>query len=361
MSKRVVFGSIALAGLLAAQVANFGGQPAVVLSNDRIELSVARTGAALRNLVLRDDRARLSPLWKSMGHFLCLDGFGAPSKEEDAAGYPFHGEANHERFEIVSSGKSGAVFSLKLAAKLPLAQEAVTRTLQMVDGENVVYIETEVESLASFDRPISWAEHATLGAPYLEPGKVTVDMPAKRCRVRPWKPGHLPPRLIYDRDFEWPMAPLRKGGTVSLIGVPEEKALDLATCQIDPARSYGYVAALQQDKRLLFGYLFHREEYPWLMSWMNYTGDASASRGMEFSTQPFDVSRRETVDAHDMFGAPTYRWLPAKSRIQSRFLAFYTRVPEGFTAVADVTLEEGQVIIRNQAGETLKLKASLPL
>jgi len=333
----------------------------VVLSNEKIELTVAQTGAALMNFVLRDDPTRLSPLWKSMGHFLCLDGFGTPSKEEAAAGYPFHGEANHQRFEIVSSGKSGAVLSLKLAAKLPLAQEAVTRTLQMVDGENVVYVETQVESLVSFDRPISWAEHATLGPPYLEPGKVVVDMPAKHCRVRPWKPGNLPPRLVYDRDFEWPMAPLRNGGTVNLLTVPDDKVLDLATCQIDPARSYGYVVALRPDERLLFGYLFHREEYPWLMSWMNYTGDASAARGIEFSTQPFDVSRRESVDAHEMFGTPTYRWLPAKSRLESRFLAFYTRVPDGFTAIADVTLENGQLVIRSQAGETLKLKASLPL
>ncbi len=334
----------------------------MILTNDKIELSVNLTGTALANLVLRDDSTRLSPLWKTMGHFLCLDGFGAPSKEETAAGYPFHGEANHQLFEVVASGKSGLVSSLKLAARLPLAQEAVYRTIQVADGENVFYVGTEVESLVSFDRPVSWAEHATLGPPYLEPGKVTVDMPAKHCRVRPWKPGDMPPRLVYDQDFEWPMAPLRQGGTVSLLTVPVgEKVLDLATCQIDPARTYGYVTALQSDKRLLFGYVFRREEYPWVMSWMNYSGDEHASRGIEFSTQPFDVSHRETVGAHQMFGAPTYRWLPAKSTLRSRFLAFYTHVPDDFTAVGDVTLDQGQILIKDQAGRVLKLNASLGL
>ena len=42
------------------------------------------------------------------------------------------------------------------------------------------------------------------------------------------------------------------------------------------------------------------------------------------------VSRREAISEGTMFGAPTYRWLPAKSTINSRFLMFYTRVPDGF-------------------------------
>jgi hypothetical protein len=125
------------------------------------------------------------------------------------------------------------------------------------------------------------------------------------------------------------MAPLRKGGSVSLLNIPEEAALDLAGCQIKPDRAYGYVTAFHQDKRLLFGYVFRRQDFPWLMSWMNYTGGAQAARGIEFSTQPFDVSRRETVDAHEMFGTPTYRWLPAKSKLRTRFLLFYSESKTG--------------------------------
>ncbi len=60
---------------------------------------------------------------------------------------------------------------------------------QAVDGENVIYVTSELESALSVDRPVSWAEHATLGPPYLEKGKVVVDMPATNCRVRPYKPG----------------------------------------------------------------------------------------------------------------------------------------------------------------------------
>jgi hypothetical protein len=372
---------IALTVPLLAQIIDFEGRPAVVLSNGKIELTVAITGATLADLVLTEDPAHLSPYWNTaramrmaggsaktaaggLGHFLCLDGFGAPSQEEMKAGYPFHGEASGRKFEVVESGKSGSITSLKLSTQLPLAQESVIRTVQMADGENVAYVETEVESLLAIDRPISWAEHATLGPPFLEPGKVIVDMPAGRCQVRAEKPGPIPGRLAPLKDFDWPTAPRRQGGTANLLSVPgNETALDLASCQIDPARKYGFVTAYHFEKDLLFGYIFNRQEFPWLMSWMNYTGNPQAARGIEFSTQPFDVSRRETVDAHEMFGSPTYRWLPAKSKIRTRFLLFYTKVPQDFPAssLSDVVLENGQITIKGKNGMSIVLAARLPL
>ena len=351
MRKSVILCSVLAIGAALAQAPASQPRPSVTLSNDKLELTVVLT-----------DATRLSPLWSSMGHFLCLDGFGAPTAEESATGWPFHGEANHQPFEVLASSKAGGVSSLKMAAKLPLAQEAVTRTMQMADGENVVYVETEVESQVAFDRPVSWAEHATMGPPFLEPGKVVIDIPAKRCRVRPYKPGSPGPRLPYGADFDWPMAPLIKAGTVDLREVPvDESVLDLASCQVDPARTYGYVVAFHREKGLIFGYLFHRDEYPWLMSWMNYTNDPHAARGVEFSTQPFDISHRETVDAHDMFGTPTYRWLPGKSKLHSRYLFFYARAPADFAHVADVLLENGRLIVKDQDGRSVVLAVKLGL
>ena len=44
-----------------------------------------------------------------------------------------------------------------------------------------------------------------------------------------------------------------------------------------------------------------------------------------------------------MFGAPTYKWLPAKATLHASFLMFYTKTPEVFDSVADVTLENGRI------------------
>ena len=343
-------------GLMAQQPRAGRPKPApLILSNDKIELSISTNGGSFNKLLLREAE-QISPL-AMMGHFLALDGFGAPSDEELKAGMSFHGEVGRMPLKIVAREESGPVRSVTLQGFLPLAQETLTRKFELVDGENVVYVTSDVESALAIDRPISWAEHATLGPPFLESGKTQIDMPATKCRVREEKSGSSG-RIAFLKDFDWPMAPLTGGGSLNLASIPAGEVFqDLASCLIDPARTYGYVTALRADKQLLFGYVFRREDYPWMMNWMNYTGDNRAARGTEFSTQPFDVSHRETVDEHEMFGTPTYKWLPAKSRIQSKFLFFYTKVPSGFAEVIDVMLEDGQLKIKDQSRRIVTLKA----
>jgi hypothetical protein len=55
--------------------------------------------------------------------------------------------------------------------------------LRMVDGENVVYVESQLENLMGFDRPINWGEHATIGSPLLEPGVTVVDLSGGRSET----------------------------------------------------------------------------------------------------------------------------------------------------------------------------------
>jgi hypothetical protein len=330
--------------------------PNLVLSNDRLELTVLGIGGTFSKLLLREGEP-LSPL-APMGHFLALDGFGAPSEPERAAGMPFHGEASKQPGKVIASQDAGPIRSVTLQTQLPLAQETLTRTIEIREGENVIYVTSTLESALTVDRPISWAEHATLGPPFLEKGKTVVDMPAVRCRVRPFKPGPISGRLVYERDFQWPLAPTANQGQADLRVVPSDNFLDLASCQLDPKREFAFVTALQLEKRLIFGYVFRRQDYPWLMSWMNFTGDGKAARGMEFSTQPFDVSHQETVAMSPLFGTPTFRWLPARAKIETRYLMFYARAPEGFTRIEDVIVGDGKITIVDASGKRLVLPAA---
>jgi hypothetical protein len=327
------------------------------LANDEIELTTMANGASFTKLLLRHEEA-ISPFAK-VPHMLALDGFGAPSPEEAALGMPFHGETGKQIFKVIAIHESGPVHSVTLQATLPLAQEVFTRKIEFSDGESVIRVTSDLESLLTVDRPISWAEHATIGAPFLEKGKTVVDMPATNCRVRPYKPGGIPGHLAYDRSFKWPLAPTSNGGQADLRVIPtDHNWLDLASCQMDPNRKLEFVTALQLEKHLIFGYVFRHDDFPWLMSWMNFTGDDHAARGMEFSTQAFDISHRETVAMSPLFGTPTFRWLPAKTKIETRFLMFYAKVPEGFTQIDDVTFEKGKITILDHSGKSVVLAAS---
>jgi hypothetical protein len=355
-----VLAALVIAGTAAAVAQQ--AKPFVLanIGNDKIELTIDLNGGRFSRVILKDGEP-LSPL-ATLGHFLALDGFGAPSEQELALGMPFHGEASHQTFKIIATHDAGPTHLVTIEATLPLAQETLTRTIEAVDGESAIYVTSTLESALTVDRPISWAEHATIGPPFMEKGKVVVDMPATNCRVRPYKPGNIPGHLVYDKDFKWPMAPTVDGGTADIRVIPtDHNWLDLASCEMDPTRRLAFVTALHLEQHLVYGYVFRRQDYPWLMSWMNFTGDNRAARGMEFSSQPFDISHRDTVAMSPLFGVPTFRWLPAKSKIENRFLLFYTRVPEGFTRIDDVTLRDGKLTIADRSGKTVVLAASREL
>lgn len=379
-----LFASVAAARPGYLNNGTFEGQPSLTLSNGKLELTIWVQGSTLANLVLADDSEKLSPLWnpirmarelgrspqinsgRGLGHFVCVDGFGPVSAEERAAGLPGHGEAHVQTFEIRHSGKEGGTAAITLTAKLPIVQEVFTRTFRMVDGENVVYIESQLENLLGFDRPVNWAEHATIGSPFLESGVTAVDLSGARSRTRYYQEvgnGPTQHRLASGQDFTWPMAPGLDGKSIDLRTAPENPHyIDHTATLLDPTRKLEWVTALNPNRRLILGYVFKREEYPWLQYWGDYPPTQKMARGMEFGTQPFDVPRREAIGMGALFDSPAFRWLPAKAKIETRFLLFHARVPEGFKKVDDVRLENGQIVIEDHAAQKrVTLAASLAL
>jgi hypothetical protein len=152
-------------------------------------------------------------------------------------------------------------------------------------------------------------------------------------------------------------------GTLTDLTAPPEKPhfLDHATILVNPADELGWVATVQTAKNLLIGYVFRRADYPWVQNWGSYPDNGKLARGLEISSQPYDEPRREAVAKNGMFGASTFRWLPAKSSLHSSFLIFYARTPEGFSRVTSVRSEGGKIRIQDQSGHTLELAASCRL
>lgn len=363
--------------LAAAAQVKYEGRDGTLLANDKIELLTLDKGGAFVSLILKDDPQRVNPMWEpirmarqagragnfgdSLGHFVCVDGFGPSSPEERKAGLEGHGEAHRLPWEKTASGREGNKQFLAYQVRLPIVQEIFTRRLELVDGEQVVAVESGLESLLGFDRPINWAEHATIGAPFLAPGKTVVDASVGQCQNRPHQMQPPNRTLVSGRDFQYPMAPRLDGSLRDVRLVPDPpNSMDHTGCVIDPQRRLGFVTALNTESKLLLGYLFRREEYPWLQEWLNFPPSGALSRGLEFGTQPYDVSRRNAISMGSLFGVPTYRWLPAKGKIGTRFLMFWTRVPAGMNKVDNVVWEAGKIIVTGN-GQRLELAASLGL
>lgn len=351
-------------GVSAQQEVTLDGRPARIIANDMLTLTMRSIGGAMVQLFMKDDPDKLNPL-DGLGHFVCVDGFGPVSAEERAAGLPGHGEAHRVSWEMRSAEKKDGTLTVRFTATLPLVQETFRRTIRMVDGERVIYIESELESLLGFDRPVNWAEHATIGGPFLEQGKTVTEMSAIRAMTRSHASEATEPperhQLADFKEFTWPMAPTLDGGLLDMRIAPViTPIMDQTTSLMDPSRRLVFVTAFHPVKKAVFGYVFRREEYPWTQIWDSYPGaPRRSSRGLEFSTQPFDLTRREVIQTNSLFDTPTYRWLPAKSTIGSSFVMFYTRTPDGFTRVEDVVLADGTLTITDRAaGKKIILAAS---
>jgi hypothetical protein len=355
----------------------YEGRPATRLANDKIELLTVDKGGAFVSLRLLDDPKRINPMWEparmtrdaggtprfgdSMGHFVCVDGFGPVSPEERKAGLENHGEAHRLLWEKTRQEKSGNKQTLAYKVTLPQVQETFTRQIELVDGEQVVYVESGLENLLAFDRPIVWAEHATIGAPFLAPEITVVDLSAGRCQTRPHNKQPSNRTLAPGVDFTYPFAPREDGTLRDLRFVPNPpNSMDHVGCAIDTNREHGFVTAINLKEKMMIGYLFRRTEFPWIQEWLNFPPSGQLSRGLEFGTQPYDIPRRDAISMGQMFGIPTYRWLPGKGQISSRFLMFWTRVPDGLNRVDDVSWKNGQLIITGN-GQKLTLPASLGL
>jgi len=358
-----MFGT-ACAVIAAQEPGTFDGRPVRILGNDKLSLAIRSVGGAMVQLVMKDDMSQLNP-FEGLGHFVCVDGFGPVSKEEQTSGLPGHGEAHRVPWDVLSSDKKDGTLTVEFGATLPIVHETFRRKITMVDGESVVYIESELESLLGFDRPINWGEHATIGGPFLEQGKTVTDMASKRAMTRSYESEAVDPpdhhELADFKEFAWPMAPTVSGKPTDIRIAPTVTPLmDQTTSLMDTSRRLVYVTAFHPGRQALLGYVFRREEYPWTQMWDWYPGGGRRSqRGMEFAVQPFDLPRRDVIQANSMLDTPTYRWLPANSKISSSFVMFYTRTPDGFAQVDDVVLDHGTLTIFDRVhGKTIVLKAS---
>src|SRR4030095_12801061 len=151
--------SFFIAALVFAQApsaTNFGGQPGTLLSTGRLQLVVLTKGASIASVVMSDDPEQLNPMWNTLGragdfngingHFVAVDGFGQSSVEERAAGLGQHGEGHTLDYKVRPE-RNGNTSTVTFTGLMPIVQENFARAYTMVDGENVIYVDSKLENL----------------------------------------------------------------------------------------------------------------------------------------------------------------------------------------------------------------------
>jgi hypothetical protein len=288
------------------------------------------------------------------GHNLSFDHFGPPSKEETAAGLWTHGEAPCMRWKMKQeTGRRGR--ELNCSCVLAKAQISFTRTITVDEDNPVVYCEERAENLGCYDRPISWNEHVTFGPPFLDTNSTIFDMSATQSKVCP--PGYSERIFLQsDSEFVWPHALTKHGKLHDLRTMPNHRYGHYTAQLLDPSLETGFVSACNPRQRLLVIYAFRRADFPWVGNWEEHNNRTTPPwkgktfcRGMEFSTTPFAIPRRETIEQGSLFGQKTYRWLPAKSNSTVRYVIMLFHTPEQFAGVSQVTFAGGRALVNEAA------------
>jgi hypothetical protein len=337
----------------------YRGRRAAVLENDVLRVTVLEEGGHIAEIC--DKATGINPLWTPpwtsvepsaydpavhtaygdgvdarllagiMGHNLCLDIFGGPSREEAMAGLPVHGEASLVRYDFRRVGET-----LTCSAELPLADLEIERRLALVGS--AVRIQETVFNPSGADRPIGWTQHVTLGPPFLEKGATQFRVSAARSKVfeSTFGPADY---LASGAEFDWPMAPRIDGGSADLRLCTSAAVSSAYTAHLmDQQRDWAYFVAFAPTSRLAFGYIWRRSDFPWMGIWEEnasrpqppWNGSA-LTRGMEFGVSPFPESRREMIERGRLFGTPTFRWIPAATRVTVEYWATLGRadvIPE---------------------------------
>lgn len=355
----------------------FNGRQAWRLSNGKVDLVVLAGGGHIAGIFLKDGpkvnpywepkwqtiepwqyKAKMSqqygaPLLASLsGHSLCLGSFGDPSPEEARAGGPgCHGEAPVARWRVARQKITKSSLNFSYGCELPIARMMLQRTLSLRTSSPVITVREEITNLARCDTPFTTCQHVSFGAPFVEAGTTVFDLAGAKAQTFPGTFGQ-PQRLRANTAFKWPVGPgLKKDLDLRVMG--NGCSRDFYTVLMHQKRSQVWFSVMHPKQGLLVAYAWDPADYPWTGVWEESHARKTAPwngeelvRGMEFANAPFPASLRDSVNLGKFQGVPTYRWLPARTRLVYEYFILAQTVEPEASAVQDLQLSATEAVIK---------------
>lgn len=321
----------------------------VKMSNNIIELFINLNGGAYFDFHLKN--LPLNPIsWRAtkpeerifMGHFICFDRWGPPSPAEKANGFRHHGEVNTQTWELLSSPSSDnrqSVCSMKCV--LPMAGLQLTRKIELSAVEPVFSVTEEIKNLNKNGRMFNIVQHVSLGPPFLDGSTLFDNNTLKGFEDR--EDGSL------NQDetvLKWPVAE-HAGKKVNLRQFDNDWPR-VSSFVYDQNDKYAWVTACNPSKKLMLGYIWKTEDYPWINFWRSMDNGVPMAFGMEFGTtglhEPFPVVAKKGK----IFDQNIYAFIDADEVISKSFTAFLAQIPEDYKGVEKIEVKDSQFVIKEK-------------
>jgi hypothetical protein len=326
----------------------------VHISNKTVSVSVDKIGGAIVDFHLHVDG--LNPLTfkraivNFQGHFLCLGRWGAPSAGEAAAGIVEHGEAVTQVWVTQASTPKNKIV---MQVNSPLEGLHVDRVITL-DEENPVFsVKEDIKNINPLARLYNVVQHPTLGKPFLTADTIV------NCNADKGF-NYMLNKKPLEHAAQWPFGIVEDWNTINLSKL--DKAYNsVFSFAVKKGVEYGWITSYSPENNLLIGYLWKREDYPWISLWQDFEGDDIRYRGLEFGTTGMHKPYKEIIEEgnHRVFNEDSYKYIDAGETQSKGYIAFLYKPPADFTEVTDVDFNNGRITIQQTGDKHITIQTTL--
>lgn len=279
-----------------------------------------------------------------MGHLLCFDRWGPPTDSERANGFLHHGEVNSQEWKILEEPQTKDGLTVcSMQCSLPMGGLQLTRKIEMAEDEPVFFVTEEIRNLNKYGRMFNIVQHVTIAPPFLNRWTLIDNNTEKGFEDK--MDGSLDQE---DPVLKWPEA-THNGGTVNLRQFQDEWPC-VSSFVFSPDDKYGWVTACNPEQKLMLGYLWKIEDYPWINFWRSMENGVPVAYGMEFGTTGLHETFPVVAKKGKIFDRNIYAFIDANEVVRKSFTAFLAKIPEDYSGVEGIELGGGSIVIKEKNG-----------
>ena len=344
--KTILLALVAGIGAVANSAQNVRPDTAT-LDNGTVRMEINLFGGALSSYTL--EGSTLNPFsWRSSrnagsaGFFLCFDRMGHSSKEEEAQGMPFHGEAHSVLWSVLEKKTAAdGTLQLRMQCALPMAKMSVIREYYLFPQSSVCRVTDHFKNNNPFEKRYNILQHPSFAPPFLDKS-VLIDCNASSGFVNSAKVEELPRAPI-----GWPDI-THKSTAVNLSRMTNGPNM-VVNYLCPPGDQHGWSCIANPAKGLLVGVLWDTSEYPWIRIWRQWQQENPTALGLEFGTSPLEMPFDKIEQVGDTMGHPMLHTLPPGGEVQKTFYLFMSKIPGNFAGVETVSQDSGRLTVVEKA------------
>ena len=123
---------------------------------------------------------------------------------------------------------------------------------------------------------------------------------------------------------------------------------DVSSFVFEQAEKYGWVTACNPAARLLIGYVWRREEYPWLNVWRYILKGRVTARGLGFGTTGYHQPYADLVRTGRILDLPLYEYIDAGETVTKSYAAFLLKIPADYRGVSELSYQSGRLTLKER-------------